>query len=100
MNDQMISALADGEKLEDGVELNFSPEMQAKWMEYHRIGDLLRAAHTEVPVLSGNFQRRFAAAFEAEPPLVRQSCGIARLTRGVRPFMHHVWSSIVHPMRA
>lgn len=101
MNEKHISALVDGEDLHEAAGLPLSQEMQARWTEYHQIGELLRAVRTELPVqLSDDFQRRFAAAFEAEPVHVKQPCGIARLTRGVVPFMHHVWSSIVHPIRA
>jgi negative regulator of sigma E activity len=101
MNEQQISALADGEKLEEGIEMTISNEIQARWTEYHQIGEILRAVRTEVPTpLSDNFQKRFAAAFEAEQPHAPKSSAIARLTKNVVPFMHQIWSTIVHPMRA
>lgn len=101
MSEHHISALIDSEALDENVDLVFSPEMQARWTEYHQIGEILRSVRAEIPVQpSDNFQRRFAAAFEAEAPHVGAARGISRLTRSVRPFMHQVWSHIVHPMRA
>lgn len=70
---EQVSALADGE-LDSEQARRLLPqmhddEMRATWAMYHRIGDVIRSDAMAAPV-GEDFAARFAARFDAEPPLL------------------------------
>lgn len=73
MTREQISALADGELLEQYVDTALAklrqPESHADWELYHQIGDVLRSDDMAVK-LSSDFSARMAARLEAEPAIV------------------------------
>ena len=70
---EQVSALADGELDREQVkcllEQMHDDDSRATWALYHRIGDVIRSEDMAAPV-SEDFAARFAARFEAEPPLL------------------------------
>lgn len=82
---EQISALADGEL--DGEQVKAllgrlgDPALRAAWDRYHQIGDVMRSEDMDVP-MSTDFSVRFAARFDAEPPLLAPKRQLVSRLRG------------------
>jgi sigma-E factor negative regulatory protein RseA len=73
MNQEQISALADGELNEPQIDAAMAalrqPAARDAWETYHQIGDVLRSEEMGVS-LSAGFSARMAARLEAEPTII------------------------------
>src|SRR4051812_48796232 len=73
MNQEQISALADGELNDAQIDAAMAalrqPAARDAWETYHQIGDVLRSEEMGIG-LSAGFAARMAARLEAEPTII------------------------------
>jgi sigma-E factor negative regulatory protein RseA len=73
MNQEQISALADGELTDAQIDAAMAalrhPAARDAWETYHQIGDVLRSEEMGIS-LSAGFAARMAARLEAEPTII------------------------------
>jgi sigma-E factor negative regulatory protein RseA len=101
MKHEQISALADGELIDNHIDVALAAVRQADgqeaWDVYHQIGDILRSDEMAVS-LSPGFAARMAARLEAEPTIIAPAATLspmpaesnrndaAKSARGIRRF--------------
>ncbi|MES2537275.1 MAG: sigma-E factor negative regulatory protein [Pseudomonadota bacterium] len=104
MKHEQVSALADGELIDNHIDVAFAAANQADgrdaWDIYHQIGDVLRSDDMAIS-LSPDFAAKMAARLEAEPTIIAPapriatrapledaiaSNGVVKSSRGIRRY--------------